>query len=377
MGGRPIIFYAFSSQSWDSYFPILVELLSCDPSIENRISVCAPCDHYDFRSEASKQLFDLFHARYEGPPSSKGGQLTPYPYVLVTTHIPDPALGLSDGFYVHVPHGSGFGNSESQDYVLSCFQAANVYCGISPAELLFIREVLGSEVAESVPFVATGCPKNDMFASYVEASEEERAQLRAQIKQSLKIPADQAVVFIASHWTPSGLLRKFGTGLIQALSALGDQVRIIQGSHPNLWNQHVSAQTSQWIYQSLCREVDRGAVALSLGVSDATALLASDVVVADVSSIVIEAALLEKPLMLHIDRQSFRSDEVYQIYSGVGIQFSGADDLVQSFLRGVSFPEKRTEMLRKNKELFGYNLGGASKKVAEVILSAARDPGGL
>ena len=216
-----------------------------------------------------------------------------------------------------------------------------------------------------------------MFALYVEASEEERAQLRAQIKQSLKIPADQAVVFIASHWTPSGLLRKFGTGLIQALSALGDQVRIIQGSHPNLWNQHVSAQTSQWIYQSLCREVDRGAVALSLGVSDATALLASDVVVADVSSIVIEAALLEKPLMLHIDRQSFRSDEVYQIYSGVGIQFSGADDLVQSFLRGVSFPEKRTEMLRKNKELFGYNLGGASKKVAEVILSAARDPGGL
>ena len=372
MGQNKVIFYAFSSQSWDSYFPILVQLLRQDPSMQDRIGVCTPCDKYDFRNEYSKELFDRFSACYAGPPASTSTGVNGYAYVLVTTHMPDPELGLTNGFYIHVPHGSGFGNSESQDYALSCYQASDIYCGKSPDEKVFIDKALGSILNQSVSFIATGCPKNDMFAPYVKASVEERERLKSEVKESLNIPASKTVIFIASHWTPSGLLRKFGTGLIQSLSILGDDFRIIQGSHPNLWDQHVSAPTSKWIAQSLCREVDRGAVSLSLGVSDASALLASDVVISDVSSITIEAALLEKSLLLHIDPRSFRSDDVYQIYRGVGVCFSGADDLVHLLLNGAKFLEAREEMLQKNKKLFGYNMGVASAKVAQIILDAVR-----
>ena len=133
----------------------------------------------------------------------------------------------------------------------------------------------------------------------------------------------------------------------------------------------MSTQTSEWIYRSLCHERDRGSASLSLGVSDASALLASDVVIADISSIVIEAALLEKPLLLNIDKDSFRNNQTYEIYKDISVQFEGADDLMQAFMNGVEFPSNRDDMLKKVRELFGYNIGNSSKQVAKIILNAA------
>ena len=77
--------------------------------------------------------------------------------------------------------------------------------------------------------------------------------------------------------------------------------------------------------------------------------MVSDVVISDVSSITIEAALLEKSLLLHIDPRSFRSDDVYQIYRGVGVCFSGADDLVHLLLNGAKFLEARERCSKKIK----------------------------
>jgi len=292
----------------------------------------------------------------------------------VTTHKPDPEHGLSNGLHIHVPHGSGFGNSSQSglDYLLSLYQASDIYCGISPYEHFLIKQTLGSKANPSVSFIATGCPKNDMFASYITASGVERARLRHKLKQLMNIPGDQPVIFIASHWTPSGLLRKFGTSLIQALSALDHKFLIIQGSHPNLWNWHVNSQTSRWISQALSNEEERGVVSLNRGVSDAIPLLASDIVIADHSSIAIEAALLEKRLYLCVDPKNFNCKLVHQIYKGVGIQFSGADELAEAISTRVEFPDLRSDMIVKIKQLFGYKIGNASKKVASVILNAAR-----
>ena len=46
-----------------------------------------------------------------------------------------------------------------------------------------------------------------------------------------------------------------------------------------------------------------------MGISNAMALLAADVVVGDISSIAIEAALLEKAMLLNIDENSFATNK--------------------------------------------------------------------
>ena len=107
-----------------------------------------------------------------------------------------------------------------------------------------------------------------------------------------------------------------------------------------------------------------------MGISDAMALLAADVVVGDISSIAIEAALLEKAMLLNIDENSFRNKQIYEIYKNMSFQFEGADDLLQKFIHGVDFPKERENAFRKAKEMFGFNLGKASSKVASIILEA-------
>ena len=177
-----IIFYAFSSQSWDSYFPIIKEILVQEPNAKNWMSVCAPCDRYEFRNDNSKDLFELFKEKFSTPPQDTLPKPNEYEYALVTTHIPDERHGLNKGLYIHVHHGSAFGNNLTQDYVLSCYQASNIYCGMSPAELNLTIEILGNNASKVAQFIATGCPKNDIFSDYISSPQENRNQIKHEVK---------------------------------------------------------------------------------------------------------------------------------------------------------------------------------------------------
>ena len=106
-----IIFYAFSSQSWDCYFPIITELIKQKPVSEQWMGVYAPCNQYNFRNESSKSIFDRLKQNFKHPRDTKKKNTGRHKYVLVTTHIPDQNHGLNDGHYIHVPHGSAFGNN--------------------------------------------------------------------------------------------------------------------------------------------------------------------------------------------------------------------------------------------------------------------------
>jgi hypothetical protein len=367
---KRIIFYAFSSQSWDSYVPIIAAILEQKQDAIEWMGVCAPCDNYDFINNRSKDLFELLKKQFNKPAESNIENQAYYKYILVTTHVPEERHGLNNGFYIHVPHGSAFGNNLTANYLLSCYQASDIYCGISPKEEEYIIQSNKNNQEKVNKFIATGCPKNDSFAEYISGSEQDRFQIKLKIKEEMNIDKDNAVIFIASHWTSRGILRRFGASLIQALSTLGDKIQIIQGAHPNLWNNHVSPQTSTWIYNSLCKECNEDSIQLSLGVSDAKALLVSDIVIGDISSIVIEAALLEKPILLNIDRDSFQSDQIYDIYKGMSIQFEGADDLLQTFINGAEFPKDREKTFATVKNMFGYNIGNASKQIAAIIINS-------
>ena len=66
-----IIFYAFSSQSWDCYFPIITELIKQKPDSEQWMGVYAPCNQYNFRNESSKLIFDRLKQNFKHPRDTK------------------------------------------------------------------------------------------------------------------------------------------------------------------------------------------------------------------------------------------------------------------------------------------------------------------
>ena len=82
------------------------------------------------------------------------------------------------------------------------------------------------------------------------------------------------------------------------------------------------------------------------------------------------SGIARKAILLNIDENSFRNKQIYEIYKNMSVQFEGADDLLKKFIHGVDFPKERENAFRKAKEMFGFNLGNASSKVASIILEA-------
>ena len=83
---KQIVFYAFSSQSWDS---LITELIKQNPDSEQWIGVYAPCNQYNFRNKSSKLIFDRLKQNFKHPLDRKKQNTERCKYVLVITHIPD------------------------------------------------------------------------------------------------------------------------------------------------------------------------------------------------------------------------------------------------------------------------------------------------
>jgi hypothetical protein len=67
---KRIIFYAFSSQSWDSYVPIIAAILEQKQDAIEWMGVCAPCDNYDFITTDQKISLSFLKSNLTNPPKA-------------------------------------------------------------------------------------------------------------------------------------------------------------------------------------------------------------------------------------------------------------------------------------------------------------------
>jgi CDP-glycerol glycerophosphotransferase (TagB/SpsB family) len=264
------------------------------------------------------------------------------------------------------------------------YLSTDLYCGHAPQQKALVFDALVPQGQRRPAFIPTGNPRNDRFLEYVRADRGRRAEIQARAKRFLGLSPDRKMVLIASHWTPDGLLRTFGTGPIQAVSVMDEDFQIVQGVHPNLWDdpQHDSFQltvrnsrqdgfSSRWIREALVREEERG-VNVQWGIENNLAVLACDAMIADHSSIVVEAAILDKPVVCYLRRARFDAEFAYVLYRDAVVQFERCGDLPGALRETLADPEDKVLGRERMRSMFAFNLGGASEKIARLVLERYR-----
>lgn len=305
--------------------------------------------------------------------------------LVVSTHKVPKEFNLDSKFKIIIPHGSAFGSSNFENQML---KYCDIYCGHSIIERKYIKKCF------SAKFIPTGYSANDFYYKYINSSLDKQLKIKKQYRDELKLPNNKKIVFISSHWTDDGILRTFGTKIIKELSKLSSQIHIVQGSHPNLWDNTHSSLPPKSKFHKLLKKINffekkfdknfiidlekdldilsqNDYITILKDVDNKKALIASDITIIDRSSIFVEASILKKPIINYIGKKkNFANKLTYKQYKNSSIQFKKYDEVlhhVKFFLEdGKNHKIKEQE---KFCDIFAYNIGNATNKIIDVIIT--------
>lgn len=267
-------------------------------------------------------------------------------------------------------HGSMFGNNS---WSLKSAYHCDVYFGLSPHELTYLKHHLKDNF-DPKKFVPAGNPAND----HLRALDKNNASLLSGKKARLGL-ADQKTILLSSHWTSLGNLRKFGTGLVDAISWNYPDHQILCTCHPTLLKNpkaefviQKKIETphfdSEWIFKSLRQLEEKNPnIHLFFNETKPTDLLyVSDIFVGDNSSFLAEASFFEIPLIANTEGTYF-DPVVQQIVSSDVHRFTSIEQLLENFHFAVNTDQAK---YGKNiKDLFMYNVGQSAQTVYDTVIS--------
>lgn len=267
-------------------------------------------------------------------------------------------------------HGSMFGNSS---WSLKSAYHSDVYFGLSPHELAYLKHHLKDKF-DPKKFIPAGSPAND----HLLALDKNNAPYLAE-KRALLGLSDQKTILLSSHWTSLGNLRKFGTGLVEAVSWNYPEHQILCTCHPTLLknptaefqiNKKVETPhfNSEWIFKSLHQLKEHNPnIHLFFNDTQPTDLLyVSDIFVGDNSSFLAEASFFGIPLIANTEGAYF--DPVVQKTVSSDVQpFKSVEQLLENLHFAVNTDQVK---YGKNiKELFMYNVGQSAKTIYDTVIS--------
>lgn len=269
-----------------------------------------------------------------------------------------------------IHHGSMFGNSS---WSLKSAYHSDVYFGLSPHELSYLKHHL-KENFDSKKFIPAGNPANDHLVDL----NKQNSILRTK-KRSMLGLNDQKTILLSSHWTSLGNLRKFGTGLLDAVSWNYPDHQIICTCHPTLLKNpkaeflidkkiETPNFNADWIFKSIQRLKEKNTnVHLFFNDAKPTDLLyVSDIFVGDNSSFLAEASYFQIPLIANTDGAYF--DKVVQnIVSTAVAEFSSIEQLIENLHFAVHTDNVKYGENIKN--LFLYNIGSSANTIYETIVN--------
>ncbi len=274
------------------------------------------------------------------------------------------------GRFVGVHHGSMFGNSAWSLYTA---RHSDIYFGLSPQELPFIKHHLKDKFNED-KFIPSGNPANDYLIDLSNSTPDLRTR-----KRKLLGLEDKRTILLSSHWTSIGNLRRFGTGLLDALIWNFPNHQIICTCHPKLLTNPKSeflvdrpVKTphfdAHWLVNSLkAKQSNQVKVFLDEPKSAELAFL-SDIFIGDNSSLLAEASLFKIPLIRSIGGVYF-DKTISKIISSATYEFENTEKLLET-IKYVEDPTQiNKKMSEKIRELFIYNIGSSAKTIFDSLTS--------
>ncbi len=269
------------------------------------------------------------------------------------------------GLRVSLPHGAMFGNNS---WTLRMFQGSDLYFGISPPELRYIRSHLGNNFPVK-KFFAAGNPAHDKIY-------DELLKRKKKIIEPVEANREKTIL-ISSHWTSSGNFRKYGSGLIDALRFTFPRCKILVDCHPKIFenpknefriNRFFSTPNfnADWLL-SYFKSIENENIKIIKEKEDRwSAMGKADVFIGDCSSMVAEAARFKIPLIIQKDIKYFDS-RIQKIVQADTYGFDSIEDLV-AIVDAVLFNNDRDDTGQYIRKLFSYNIGGVVTTVSDYLL---------
>jgi hypothetical protein len=263
----------------------------------------------------------------------------------------------SRSFYLH--HGAGSGSGERCYPVEVCAKhTLDAILSPGPQAAAYERAEINRQGLATVVH-DVGFPKLDALARGLY----ERPVVIAQLGLDRSLPT----VLIGSHWTRRGLLPEFGPELIRQIAQLGRHNIVVQG-HPLLWTRPLEWITPEWrkALDETCGSL--GTVRV-VRVPDVRPLLAvADVLVSDHSSVALEYAVLQRPMVLFSHAEHAWGDtRLRELVGRHAWMSSSKDELlagVQRALHGDVGPQDHGPLVA---HCFS-NVGTAAERAADAIL---------
>lgn len=271
---------------------------------------------------------------------------------------------------IKMGHGATFGNG---DYRLKMFDHENVdvFMAQSDSEKPFLKKYRPDKYDNTCIF-SVGVPKLDsLFKGEYNRSE------------ALKdLPGDRPTILLASHWTPTSLLRTFKGHLIQCLCEEFPDFNIVQTAHNKLWefteedvrNEVKSAFDSDQLYQEIKVLESQYKNFRLIKAGNCHPLLSkADVFVTDNSSIMVEYSVLDRPIVFFDSPDvEFFDLKTKQLYQNASFSFRSEKEFISMVRLALNSPSIDMEGRRALRDYFVSNLGGASQVFIDLLARFGR-----
>ena len=232
---------------------------------------------------------------------------------------------------VLVPHGNVIGNMDSGKKKGHRWQTITA---LRPGIVLMDSVNALHAIRERQPaikdsadilMILAGSPKMDRLFNLKGAA-------RAHGLNALGLPADRRTIVLTSHWTELSVLRSLGRELVETLASLQNRYNIILTGHELLWhNPTIDHPAAPLDLIERMEELARAAphVQFVKWPDDLAALLAcGDLFICDHSSVLVEACILNKPILFFNHPQfRFGRTDVAALYKAAGPNFQTAEQL--------------------------------------------------
>ncbi|WOJ98288.1 hypothetical protein R0137_06885 [Congregibacter brevis] len=280
---------------------------------------------------------------------------------------------------VQLSHGSGWGNLTTYPCnTLKTIQrqsSISISVLYSNAHLEYFKQH-DEQLTKKQDFLCVigGSPKLDALKPL---SRTAIASLRSSLGMQ-----DIITVAVTSHWRPKSILPRFGENLIDAITTEFSQpVQIVILGHEKLWEENEEQIQAQ--KQSSLAERIAGKVALTANTffirdpkQQRDYLRASDIVVHDNSSVLIECLCLEKStVFLRTPETMPIEPTIADVYIRAGQCFSSLSDLPNAISRALINPSERRSIQRDMLALMVSRRGNSADFLADLVVKIGRVSG--
>ena len=186
-------------------------------------------------------------------------------------------------------------------------------------------------------------------------------------------------ILITSHWTPHALCRTFRAGLLQAVAEVMPDCNVIQTGHNQLWCERQQVAGGNFfdgavLWQELKSIEQRYPHVRVIEAPNVLPLLnAADLFVGDMSSVLVEFACLDRPMLFFDNgKYVFHDKAVYAQYLAAAAPFRSIEEAVALCRVHLAQPDLhqagRQQIVQHNLD----HLGNAAQTAVDVLLALGR-----